>query len=168
LSTYRVRPAAETDIPEPAAMRGRLRDFLGECDPDLWRLSNQQIAKMAEFCAENIGREDARVFVAADAADRPVGMLMVRIIESAQITPQRFVRIDDAWVEPAHRRKGLMRRLVGHVARFAEQLGTEHALLDYAIRNPDSEEAWQSIGFRPSIIIAHTTTRELLGSKPDA
>jgi len=82
---YDVRTATDADLPELARMRIALRDFLGECSPGIWELSDEKAAHLADFYADIIRKDTARVFVAADPAGRPVAMLMVRILENANI-----------------------------------------------------------------------------------
>lgn len=142
-------------------MRTALRDFLLECDRDLWVISDRKQQHLADFYAAHLDKETSRVLVAADDADRPVGMLLARILESRNVKPGRFVRIDDAWVEPDHRRRGLMRRLVAAVADYMEESGVEHAMLDYALRNPASEKAWLALGFKPVVSICRSDVATL-------
>ena len=130
-----------------------MHDYLLECDPDLWVLSDSKLERLADFYGDILDRETARLFVVADREDRPVGMILVRILENQNVTPSRFGRIDDAWIEPGHRRQGLMRRLIAAAAEFLERQGVRDAMLDYALLNPDSEKCWLALGFRPVVSI---------------
>jgi len=174
---YTLRRATPQDLPELARMRIALHDFLLECDPALWVLSRQKMEQLAGFYQDVLAKDNAAVFVACDAEARPVGMLMARILETPNVTPGetgpdsdcpfRFCRIDDAWVEPDHRRRGLMRRMVGAVAGFMKEQRVEHAMLDFAIRNPDSEKCWVALGFRPAIAIANAALADLERASSD-
>ncbi len=159
---YSIRPATEADLPELARMRIELRDFLGECDPDVWQISDSRADALADFYRDVLHTDTARIFVAADTDDSPVGMLMTRVLENPNIKPTRFGRIDDAWVEPEHRRQGLMRRLTRAAAEFCQEQEVEHVMLDWAIRNPDSEKCWTRLGFKPAVTIGNSLVSTVL------
>jgi ribosomal protein S18 acetylase RimI-like enzyme len=174
---YTVRRATDRDLADLVRMRIALHDFLLECDHALWVLSRRKMKQLAGFYQDVLAKDNAAVFVACDPEARPVGMLMARILETPNVTPGTggpdgdstfsFCRIDDAWVEPDHRRRGLMRRMVGAVVGFMKEQRVEHAMLDYALRNPDSEKCWVTLGFRPAINIANATLEDLERASSD-
>jgi ribosomal protein S18 acetylase RimI-like enzyme len=160
MGDYSIRPATSGDLPELARMRTALRDYLGECDPAIWLISDEKAGRLAEFYGELIKKDTARVYV-AETGGIPVGMLVVRILDNPHVKPARFGRIDDAWVDPDHRRRGLMRRLTQACGDFLASGGVERVMLDYAIRNPDSEKCWSNLGFEPCVVIAHAGVAEV-------
>jgi len=162
LPEYLIRPATEADLPDLARMRVELRDFLGSCDPDVWQISDSKADALADFYRDIINTDTARIFVATNSDSSPVGMLMVRVLENRNIKPGRFGRIDDAWVDPEHRRRGLMRRLTRAAAGFCQELGVERVMLDWAIRNPDSEKCWTRLGFKPVVTIGNSLVSNIL------
>lgn len=157
-----VRPATTADLPELARMRRALQDLLLEYDPRVWRLSDELVAKLEEFYQGVMEKDTNRIFVACDAG-RPVGMLMVRILDNPNMDPRPIGRIDDAWVDPAHRRRGLMRELTGACCRFLEERNVPTVMLDWAIRNVPSVHCWQNLGFEPLITMGFTSPAKVLG-----
>jgi len=170
MAECRVRPAADTDLLVLAQMRRSLAGHLAACDPDIWELAPERLLRMAEFYGEILKKENARIFLALDSADTPIGMIMVRILENPTIRPSRFGRIDDAWVEPGCRRQGVMHALVRAALEFIENHGARHVMLDYSIQNAISAMAWQRLGFRPALVVAQATLEQIRqrcrGAKP--
>ena len=63
-------------------MRIALHDLLAVRDPKVWRLSKELTDGLARFHVKVMEKGENRIFVAAPPEDRPVGMLMVRIIDN--------------------------------------------------------------------------------------
>jgi ribosomal protein S18 acetylase RimI-like enzyme len=158
---YHIRPARNLDLPELARMRRALQDLLVAADPNILRLRDDRMAQSARFYAEVMARDDARVIVAADEDDFPIGMLMLRIISNPMTEPDRFGRIDDAWVEPPHRRRGIMRLMVGECVEILKAHGVRHVMLDYSVRNPVGEKCWLALGFHPMLTVTIAGVDEL-------
>ena len=159
----RVRPATVRDLPDLARMRRALQNMLVECDPKVWRLSAELLGKLEQFYEDVMQKDTNRIYVACDEADRPVGMLMVRILDNPNMDPRPIGRIDDAWVDPDHRRQGLMRALTEACCRFLEERNVPTVMLDWAIRNVPSIHCWQNLGFEPLITMGFTTPGAVLG-----
>jgi ribosomal protein S18 acetylase RimI-like enzyme len=70
----------------------------------------------------------------------------------------RFVGvIDDVWVEPTHRRRGINRRIVQKLLEFAASRGFQELILEYASSNREAEAAWTRLGFSPVGVRASAT-----------
>jgi ribosomal protein S18 acetylase RimI-like enzyme len=161
MAECRVRLATGADLPVLARMRQSLARHMAACDPDLWELAPEHLLRVAEFYGEILKKENARIFLALDSTDTPIGMIMVRILENPAIRPSRFGRIDDAWVEPGCRRQGVMRALVRATIQFTEARGARHATLDYSVQNAVSAAAWHRLGFRPALVVAQATLEQI-------
>lgn len=161
----RVRPAVTSDLPELARMRRALQDLIRECDPGVWVLSREMLATLEQFYAGVMASATGRVFVAADPDDRPVGMLIVRIIDNPNMAPRPIGRIDDAWVEPGFRGRGLMRALTEACCRFLAEQEVPVVMLDWALRNEPSVRCWLGLGFEPRLAMGFTTPAAVLAGK---
>lgn len=79
--------------------------------------------------------------------------------------------IDDVWVEPRHRRRGINRRIVQELLEFADSHGVQELVLEYALTNREAEAAWTRLGFSPIGVRASATPAvlhaALAGSKAD-
>lgn len=146
-------------------MRRALQELIAECDPGVWKLSPEMLAGLEEHYAGVMASESGRVFVAADPEDRPVGMLMVRVLDNPNMDPRPVGRIDDAWIEPAFRRRGLMRTLTEACCRFLIERNVRVVMLDWAIRNEPSVHCWQGLGFVPRLTTGLTTPAAVLAGK---
>jgi ribosomal protein S18 acetylase RimI-like enzyme len=166
MTDCRIRPARESDLPELARMRRALAAHLAACDPELWELAPEQLAGMADFYVDALKQDNTRILVAEARAGKPVGMIMVRVLNNPSLKPSRFGRIDDAWVEPDFRRQGVMRCLIHTALEFIESRGAAHVMLDYSIKNIISTQAWQRLGFRPALVIAQATLEQVRQGHP--
>jgi ribosomal protein S18 acetylase RimI-like enzyme len=163
--SYRVRAATAADLPELKRMRVGLQDLLAEKDPRVWRLSPELIHTLDQFYAKIMEKDENRIFVAADAGDKPVAMLMVRILDSPHMDPRPFGRIDDAWVDPEHRARGVMTTLVEEACRFLAARNVSMVMLDWANNNPPSGECWQKLGFKPLMTMGFTAPNDILNRR---
>ena len=76
-------------------------------------------------------------------------------------------RIDDAWVEPAWRGRGVMKALTSACARFLVERKVRLVMLDWANNNPPSGECWQKLGFAPLMTMGFTSPAAILDRKKD-
>ena len=146
---FRIRRARKGDLPELRRMRAALQDLLVDKDPRVYRLSQEFLGEIERFYGEIIAKSDSRIFIAVDEKDRPVAMAMVRVLDNPHMEPRPMGRIDDAWVEPAWRGRGVMKALTSACARFLIERKVRLVMLDWANNNPPSGECWQRIGFVP-------------------
>jgi len=162
---YQVRRARPDDLPELKRMRIALQDLLTGRDPRVWRLSQELVDTLEQFYASVLEQDANRVFVAAGPDDRPVGMLLVRILDNPNLDPRPFGRIDDAWVDPDWRERGVMRSLTLAAAEFLAGRSVTLVMLDWANNNPPSGICWQKLGFEPLMTMGFARPIDLLSRK---
>lgn len=79
--------------------------------------------------------------------------------------------IDDVWVEPQHRRRGINRRIVGQLLDFADSRGVQELALEYALSNREADAVWKRLGFTPTGVRASAAPAvvraALAASEPD-
>jgi len=160
-----VRDARKDELPALAAMRHRLAELLKAKDPNLWEMSQDEMNRLEQTYAEVMDGGKGRILVAADAHDRPVGMIMLRLLDSPRVEPGKMGRIDDAWVEPEWRRRGLMRELVRAAAAHAQERGYKRMILDWSAKNVASARCWRGLGFAPMIVVGTAPARDLAEKK---
>ena len=158
----RIRHAVTTDLSALARMRRALQECIKACDPVVWRLSPQLIDGLEQHYAGILAQNTNRIFLAVDETDRPVGMLMVRILDNPNIEPRLVGRIDDAWVEPDFRHRGIMRALTETCCRFLKERNVPVVTLDWAVHNQTSVYCWRKLGFEPRLAIGFTTPAAVL------
>jgi ribosomal protein S18 acetylase RimI-like enzyme len=163
--TFSVRRAEARDLGELKRMRVALQDLLAVKDPRVWRLSAQLVAELDRFYGKVIAQDGSRIFVACDKDDRPVAMLMVRIIDNPHSDPRPFGRIDDAWVEPDWRGRGVMTMLTRAACEFLVERSVPLVMLDWANENEPSGTCWQRIGFEPLMTMGFASPARIIARK---
>jgi ribosomal protein S18 acetylase RimI-like enzyme len=152
---YEIRPASIEDVGELVRMRLSLQKHMQDNNEALWKLSEKKIARFADFYRDQIKDERARLLVVQDKESRDiVGMGLGRIWQHDDYIPNTSGRIDDVWVEPDHRRKGLSVKIVAELLTFFSSNNIDCLTLDYAQGNLEAESVWRRLGFRTAIITA--------------
>jgi len=159
--SFSVRRARAGDLAELKRMRIALQELLLDKDPRVFRLSGDFLNELDSFYADVMARDENRIFVAADERDRPVGMVMLRILDNARMDPRPMARIDDAWVDEPWRSRGVMKSLVLTCARFLVERRVPLVMLDWANNNPPSGECWQKLGFVPLMTMGFASPVDL-------
>jgi ribosomal protein S18 acetylase RimI-like enzyme len=152
---YSIRRATARDLPDLKRMRIALQDLLTGRDPRVWRLSQELSDRLEEFYATTMEKDENRIFVADAPAGRPVGMLLVRVIDNPNMDPRPFGRIDDAWVDPEWRA----------AAQFLADRRVVMVMLDWANNNPPSGTCWQKLGFEPLMTMGFASPTDILSRK---
>jgi ribosomal protein S18 acetylase RimI-like enzyme len=181
---YTIRRATPRDLPELKRMRIALQDLLIGRDPRVWRLSPELTDGLEEFYSKIMEKDQNRIFVAIPGENgdsplprgrgsnpvqppfsQPVAMLVVRILDNSNLDPVRFGRIDDAWVDPEWRERGVMTGLTRAAARFLAERRVSMVMLDWANNNPPSGTCWQKLGFEPLMTMGFARPTDILSRK---
>ena len=81
-------------------------------------------------------------FLAFSDAGEPLGMIDTRIRNFAEGAPNlRAAYVEDLWVAPEHRGKGIARQLLGHVEQWARGQDLDWLGSDARLEN-DASHAW--------------------------
>ncbi len=86
-------------------------------------------------------QRDGRAWVATDAADRPVGYVLVAVVDGN-------AHVEQVSVHPDHARQGLGRALLEMVARWGEQRGLAALTLTTFVDVPWNGPYYERLGFR--------------------
>lgn len=95
---------------------------------------------------------DGRAFVAADARDRPVGYLLLDVVDGA-------AHVEQVSVHPEHARKGIGRTLIERAARWAREHEYDALTLTTYVEVPWNGPYYERLGFR--YLTAEEETPEL-------
>ena len=107
---------------------------------------------MAQGFQRQLADPDARVVVALSSAGTLIAMGTLQVWRQPAfwLNPERQGRvsgvIDDVWVEPRHRRRGLSQQIVALLVEFAERRGVTDLMLEYATSNPEAAATWTRRG----------------------
>jgi len=134
---------------------------LAECRNEIRRATRRLVRHQANWF-----READRSIVWIDAGpqaselaaehieDGVVGVIYGRAVTNKGYTPNRTGMVDQAFVEPQHRRRGVGARLVAELCRFFAGQGIEDLSLRYVTGNEEAAGFWTALGFTPRIVTA--------------
>jgi GNAT superfamily N-acetyltransferase len=147
-----VRRARLHDLAELARMRIALQAHLKASNPRVWGLEPQSAPAIAAGYREIMTKSPERA--AIHVAELPGGpglaaMAMGRVAVRPEFAPSVTGLVDDVWVEPELRGRGLARELLAELVAFFRRHGAEIIVLDYVIANREAERLWSRLGFVP-------------------
>ena len=90
---------------------------------------------------------DVRLLVAEDVQG-PVGYLRASVLESASYAREKKIgMIDDVYVAPPHRKRGVLRALLGEALAWFQKKRVPAVELNVLVKNRDAIAAWRALGF---------------------
>jgi len=163
---YTIRPAQRADLDRLAGLQLALQDHLEAANPNLWRMSDQTRAQIKSQLAARLAAAGGCVLVAEHIEDGVVGVIYGRAVTNKGYTPSRTGMVDQAFVEPQHRRRGVGARLVAGLCRFFAGQGIEDLSLRYVTGNDEAVGFWAALGFTPRIVTAGAS-RQVVEARVD-
>ena len=112
------------------------------------RVRRDAPARAIELTRSQLESDRETMFVAT-SGERIVGLL--RCVDQRGhrlLRPSRFALISTVYVEPAARRKGVLRSLMKAAIGWSRARGLTEMRLQNAIDNPLALAAWDALGFR--------------------
>ena len=156
---YLLRIATGGDIDSIVAMRLRLQKHLLACNSNVWQLSEKRIAGLPMFYKSALEDHHCHLVVAEDEKSSLIlGMGLGRIQEHKEFVPNESGKIDDIWVEPNYRKKGLCKKILAEFVAFFKSNGIDTMVLNYVIGNLEAEAVWNRLGFT-SLLTTATAMR---------
>lgn len=119
-------------------------------------MTDARKAGLPDFYAESIADPSVHVLVAEareQDAERIVGTATGRI-EAGRDVP-RFGSLEDVWVEPEYRGRGICRAFVLTLAGFFQSQGVEKLSVGF-VHGGAAAGLWQRLGFAPTVIVANS------------
>jgi ribosomal protein S18 acetylase RimI-like enzyme len=145
---YQIREAAEEDMKDMVRMRLSLKKHMSRRNPFLWELSRKRIDEQPGFYRKMMKNENIKLLVVYDSeANTNVGMGFGWKQNHDDFIPDRSGRIEDIWIEPEHRRKGLCTKLILQLIDFFNSDGINSLVLEYGSGNIEAEHVWAQLGF---------------------
>jgi ribosomal protein S18 acetylase RimI-like enzyme len=154
---YAIRPARESDLDRLAVLLLALQDHLEASNLDLWRMTAQSRANLKGQLAGRLRAANSCALVAEHDADGVVGVIFGRVLANNRYVPALAGSIDQAYVRPDHRRRGVGTRLVSELCRFFAGEGVDSLTLRYVIDNQEAAAFWTALGFAPRIVTTGAT-----------
>src|SRR5215471_4539872 len=165
----RVRPARPADLPAVSHLAAGLVRLHHELDPARFMLVEPVEAGYQWFFSRELGRKRAVILVAEDD-DSPEPAPAPRILGYSYATLEArnwndlldaCGKLNDIYVDPAARRRGVGRVLLAETLAALRALGAPRVVLLSAWRNPEAHAFFEAAGFRRTML---EMTAELPGS----
>lgn len=106
--------------------------------------------------ADRVASSDA-LWLVAEVEDQPgliVAMGEVHLTPDPGRVPALAAKINDVWVDPAHRRRGLAAAIAETLLMWAHSRGVEAVWLDWVVGNDEADGLWRAMGFQPVSVMA--------------
>lgn len=154
---YTVRPGRREDSPATARLWMQSAEEHTEYDK-VYRTSAQAERTMRRFLADLASGGHAFLFVAvtpAEDGEQVIGFLSGELREgSPTFSPKTWASVDDIYVAPEHRSRGVGRELVRRCREWADERGADGVSLQVAAANERARKLYRELGFREVSVYA--------------
>lgn len=155
---YAVRPGRREDAPETARLWMQSAEEHTRYD-EVYRTSPQAERTMRRFLADLASGGHAFLFVAVapdeEGGERVIGFLSGELREgSPTFSPKTWASVDDIYVTPDQRSRGVGRELVRRCREWARDRGADGVSLQVAAANERARRLYQDLGFREVSVYA--------------
>ncbi|MDZ7791537.1 MAG: GNAT family N-acetyltransferase [Xanthomonadales bacterium] len=150
--SFIIRKAREDDLPVLVGFLAKLDLHVSGEPPQ--NLKDKEFARLLDALRAALGARNKRLVVAEDPEAGLVGMGYVYawrsqgIWEQSEPEEHRSGVIDDVWVEPEFRGRGVFRALIQELVAFAESRHVYELILEYSASNPEAKAVWTKLGFK--------------------
>ena len=159
---YLIKMATTEDIDDLVRMRFSLQEHMSKNNPFLWELSPKRLSEQPEFYRKMMSNEDIKLLVIYDTETKTnVGMTFGWKLTNDQFMPNKSGRIEDMWVDPAHRRKGLCTSLLLKLIQFFSSAGISSLTLEYVEGNHEAEKTWAKFGFHSVLKTVNASLKDV-------
>jgi GNAT superfamily N-acetyltransferase len=149
--TYQIRRASADDLRTAAALFDGYRQFYGQAT---------DFALAEAFLRDRFARGDSVVILAIDSASGD-GLGFVQLYPSfSSVAARRIWILNDLFVAPAARRRGVGRALLAAARDFGVSNGAKRLVLQTAATNREARALYESFGYRQDDVFL-TYTLEL-------
>jgi GNAT superfamily N-acetyltransferase len=147
--TVEVRRAVPEDADLLLALAERAR-----ADADVERaLPRPQAVPPRERLAATMGRPDVEVHLALSGEGQPVGVLVLRLGELLVLTGGTAVHVEELYVRPSWRRRGVARELLAAAVAAGERGGAEDVACVLPPGGRDVARFFARLGFAPLVTV---------------
>jgi ribosomal protein S18 acetylase RimI-like enzyme len=133
-----VRRASLADLERIVPLFDAYRQFYGQA---------HDLALAREFLRERLEREQSVIFLALDPEGSAIGFTQLFPSFSSAIAKQIFI-LNDLFVDPAARRRGVGQRLLQAAADFGRDAGAVRLTLSTAHTNTPAQALYEAHGWR--------------------
>ena len=144
---FTIRPGRKEDAAETARLWMRSAEEHTAHDR-VYQTAPGAEKTMRRFLADVANSGYSFLFVAA-AGDRTVGFISGELRQgSPTFLPRTWASVDDVFVEPEYRNRGMGRALLQSVSDWAQERGADGISLQVAAANARGRKFYEDLGFR--------------------
>lgn len=136
--SVRVHQALPGDLEALIPLFDAYRQFYGQA-------SDIQLAR--DFLQQRFARRESVAFLATDNADAALGFTQLYPVFSS-VRARRVYTLNDLYVRPAARRRGVATQLLAQAADFARAEGAVRLSLSTALGNLHAQRLYESLGWK--------------------
>ncbi len=145
--TLQVRRATDDDLPTVAELFDGYRQFYGQ--PADYSLAEA-------FIRERLASRDSVIFLAIDATSEAAVGFVQLYPSFSSVAARRIWILNDLYVAPSARRKGVGRALLDVARQYAISTGAKRIILSTAAGNCEARGLYESCGYkRDEVFIAY-------------
>ena len=117
------------------------------------QISNPESVRL--FLEERLSKQDSVIFLCLDASEKGLGFTQLYPSFSS-VSMQRTYILNDLFVAPEARKKGVGEALMEHAKTFAKNNGSKGLTLETDIDNP-AQTLYKKLGWKKDIHVNHYT-----------
>ncbi|MDX1635455.1 MAG: GNAT family N-acetyltransferase [Marinobacter sp.] len=168
-----IREAVDEDLPVLVEFLAKLALHVSGAPPQSLEESERQ--RLLGVLRSSLTDPNKQLLVAEVPQAGLVGMGYIYVMRNQGIWEQtRHVEyrsgiIDDVWVEPEFRKRGIFPDLLRRLVAFAESRGAYELILEYSASNKEAKAVWTRLGFKTVGVRAAAFTsavQEALANRP--
>jgi GNAT superfamily N-acetyltransferase len=163
---YVIREARAADLDRLEELFLALQEHIEGANAELWRMNPEGRGALRAQVANRLAAAAGTAIVADHQDDGVVGVAFGRVVTNHRYEPSVAGLVDQAYVRPHHRRRGVATRLVAHLCAFFAGQGARDISLRYVTGNDEAAAFWQALGFAPRIITAGATLETVQAHLP--
>lgn len=162
-SKIKVRQATIEDLPVLVEFQVELGLHVSGAERKT--LTRQASRELESTLRDYIDDEEKYLVVACTDRGRVIGMGDIRIWRTPSLWQEnahldtKCGFIDDLWVVPDYRNRGIMNLILHALIGFAEDHAIEELVLEYSLNNKEAARVWEKLGFAPTGVRAAAWTR---------
>lgn len=151
-TNYIIRKATKDDVPVLVRMRLMLQLHMETANERILKHNETWKMELPHFYCDLLDNSNSLGLLAFDnEKGQAVGMTIGQLIEDRDLEVQRYVKINDVWVEEDYRRKGVCSLIVNKLMEFYKERGINTFTLNYVMNNLEAESTWKALGFETII-----------------
>lgn len=154
-----VRAATDADLEIVVALRLKL--LTEESRSPLFAQPRNDAEEQARTLTRTQLASRTDVILLAVHDDVPVGLLRCAVSHAARLVrPARYGFVTSAYVEPAFRKRGVLRALVQEAEAWCRLRGLSELRLHCTVENAEGNAAWESLGYETVEVVRRRLVRE--------